>query len=134
MSVVCLEQGEWPDRAAYRGGHLDWELTSRKQWFWDPNARRLPQDFTVDMSESDVPTLGTYSGVGGSATLFNGVWPRLTPANFRSRSLSGYGDENLLPEDLRGRPRQNHLHDDHGRLRLLPLLQAHLVLRSQQSE
>ena len=99
MSVVCLEQGEWPDRAAYRGGHLDWELTSRKQWFWDPNARRLPQDFTVDMSESDVPTLGTYSGVGGSATLFNGVWPRLTPANFRSRSLSGYGDDWPLTYD-----------------------------------
>ena len=30
--VVCLEQGDWLDRADYPGNKLDWELKARKDW------------------------------------------------------------------------------------------------------
>ena len=42
FEVVCLEQGDWPDRAEYRGPELDWELSQRKQWSTSPNVRGLP--------------------------------------------------------------------------------------------
>lgn len=102
LSVVCLEQGEWPDRAAFRGGEPDWELTSMKQWSCDPNVRQSPADYAIDESDADV-TIANFNGVGGGTVLFNAVWPRMTPNNFRSRSVAGYGDdwpfgyEELLP-------------------------------------
>lgn len=103
MSVVCLEQGEWPDRSRFPGDKLDYELTSLKQWHFDPNVRQLPQDYPIDLSESELIGIGTFNGVGGSATLYGAIWPRLTPSNFRSRTLHGYGEdwpltyEELLP-------------------------------------
>ena len=93
MTVVCLEQGEWPDRARFPGDKIDYELTALKQWNWDPNVRRLRQDYPIDLSESELMGIGNFNGVGGSATLYGGIWPRLTPSNFRSRSLHGYGED-----------------------------------------
>lgn len=91
-TVVCLEQGDWPDRQSYRGSQLDWELTSRKQWNWNPNVRQHPQDYPIDLSESEVE-IGNFNGVGGSATLYGAIWPRFTPSNFRSRSQSGFAED-----------------------------------------
>ena len=34
-----------------------------------------------------------YSGVGGSTVLYAGDWPRLTPSDFRVRSLDGVADD-----------------------------------------
>ena len=103
MSVVCLEQGAWPDRTQFPGDKLDYELTSRKQWHFDPNVRQLPQDYPIDLSGSELIAVGNFNGVGGSATLYGAIWPRLTPSNFRSHTLHGYGEdwpvtyEELLP-------------------------------------
>src|SRR5262245_48995294 len=44
FKVVCLEQGEWLDRAEYPGNKLDWELKARKDWATSPNIRGLAQD------------------------------------------------------------------------------------------
>ena len=41
FKVVCLEQGEWLDRADYPGNKLDWELKARKDWATSPNIRGL---------------------------------------------------------------------------------------------
>ena len=41
-----------------------------------------------------------YSGVGGSTVLYAGDWPRLTPSDFRVRSLDGVADD--WPLTLRG--------------------------------
>jgi len=102
MSVVCLEQGEWPDKARYPGDKLDYELQALKQWNFDPNIRGLPQDYPIDLSESDLMAIGNFNGVGGSATLYGGIWPRMTPSNFRSRSLHGYAEDWPLDyEELR---------------------------------
>ena len=47
FGVVCLEQGDWHDKAEYRGAELDWELTMRKQWSTSPNIRGLPEDYPI---------------------------------------------------------------------------------------
>jgi choline dehydrogenase-like flavoprotein len=92
MDVLCLEQGEWPDRADYPGPKPDWELQAMKQWALDPNVRAGPADYPIDVSESDIVPL-MYSGVGGSTVLYAGDWPRLTPSDFRVRSLDGVADD-----------------------------------------
>jgi len=92
VSVVCLEQGGWPDPGSYRGSAPDWELTSRKQWTSNPNIRLGAADYPVDISASDM-SVGMYNGVGGGTVLFNAVWPRLLPEDFRTRSLEGVGDD-----------------------------------------
>jgi choline dehydrogenase-like flavoprotein len=92
LSVTCLEQGDWHDRSEYRGSSWDWELTARKQWASDPNVRHSPGDYFVDTSDSDMK-VGMFNGVGGGTVLFNAVWPRLTPADFRVRSQDGVADD-----------------------------------------
>ncbi len=102
LSVVCLEQGGWPDRTRFPGDKLDYELTTQKQWNFNPNVRNLPTDYPLDLSESDLLGIGNFNGVGGSATLYGGIWPRMTPSNFRSRSLHGYAEDwPLSYEELR---------------------------------
>ena len=39
MSVVCLEQGDWPDYSQAPSRHPDYELTAGQYWGWDPNVR-----------------------------------------------------------------------------------------------
>jgi choline dehydrogenase-like flavoprotein len=92
LSVVCLEQGDWPDRASYRGAEDDWELTARRQWSSAPNVRRAPADYPVDVSDSDLGVLN-FNGVGGGMILYAAQWPRLMPSDFRVRSLDGVADD-----------------------------------------
>ncbi|HUJ66691.1 MAG TPA: GMC family oxidoreductase, partial [Acidimicrobiales bacterium] len=92
LSVTCLEQGDWHHRSEYRGSSWDWELTARKQWTSDPNVRRNRGDYFVDTTDSDM-SVGMFNGVGGGTVLFNAVWPRLTPPDFKVRSLDGVADD-----------------------------------------
>lgn len=92
LSVVCLEQGDWPDRTRYRGGEADWELTATKKWSWDPNVRANPGDYPLDLDDCAV-RIATYNAVGGGTNLYNALWPRFTPNNFRSRTVAGYGED-----------------------------------------
>ena len=54
--------------------------------------RATPADYPIDVSASDIAPL-MYSGVGGSTVLYAGDWPRLTPSDFRVRSLDGVADD-----------------------------------------
>ena len=98
FSVVCLEQGDWHDKAEYPGNKLDWELTARKQWATSPNIRGLPEDYPVVEEDTPVSPL-MYSGVGGSMLIFAGAWPRMLPSDFRVRSLDGIADDWPLTYD-----------------------------------
>src|SRR5690606_22971055 len=40
MSVVCLEQGDWPDYANARADFDDYEVTADLHWGRNPNQRR----------------------------------------------------------------------------------------------
>ena len=92
IGVVCLEQGDWPDRAGFRGAEPDWELTARKQWSSSPAIRLAPSDYPVDVSHSDVGVLN-FNGVGGGTVLYAAQWPRLLPSDFRVRTLDGVADD-----------------------------------------
>jgi choline dehydrogenase-like flavoprotein len=101
VSVTCLERGEWSHASDYRGSERDWELTSRKQWSANPNVRSRVGDYAVDVSDSDM-SVGMYNGVGGGTVLYNAVWPRFLPADFKTKTLDGVGDDWPLDyEELR---------------------------------
>jgi choline dehydrogenase-like flavoprotein len=98
VSVVCLEQGDWPDYSKARAGHPDFELTAQRDWAWNPNARCAPGDYPIDDSESDAaPQL--WNGVGGGSVVYAGVWERNLPSDFRVRTLDGVGDDWPLTYD-----------------------------------
>jgi choline dehydrogenase-like flavoprotein len=92
MRVVCLEQGDWTDPAAYPGAGPDWELASRRRWTSSPNVRNLPADYPIDLDDSDM-VLGNYNGVGGGTVLYSAVWPRLLPSDFRMHHDFGIADD-----------------------------------------
>ena len=75
FGVVCLEQGDWLDRADYPGNKLDWELKARKDWATSPNIRGLPVDYPIVEEDTPVSPL-MYNAVGGSTIIFAGAWPR----------------------------------------------------------
>ena len=85
FGVVCLEQGDWLDRADYPGNKLDWELKARKDWATSPNIRGLAQDYPIVEDDTPVSPL-MYNAVGGSTIIFAGAWPRALPSDFRVRS------------------------------------------------
>jgi choline dehydrogenase-like flavoprotein len=92
FKVVCLEQGEWLDRADYPGNKLDWELKARKDWATSPNIRGLAQDYPIVEDDTPVSPL-MYNAVGGSTIIFAGAWPRAMPSDFHVRSLDGVADD-----------------------------------------
>jgi choline dehydrogenase-like flavoprotein len=90
--VVCLEQGEWPDRSAYPGATPEWEILAAKPWSSVPSVRNAPADYPVDLRQSDLGVLN-FNGVGGGTVLYAAQWPRMLPADFRVRSLDGVADD-----------------------------------------
>jgi choline dehydrogenase-like flavoprotein len=100
VKVLCLEQGQWPDRTRYPAPDAAYELLARKQWSGSPNVRGLPEDYPIDESDSDIAPL-MFNGVGGSTVLYAADWPRLLPSDFRVRTLDGVADDwPLRYEDL----------------------------------
>ena len=66
-----------------------------------------------------------YSGVGGSTVLYAGDWPRLTPSDFRVRSLDGVADDwPLTYEELEPALRPHRAPRRRGGLRGRPGLPA----------
>jgi len=101
LRVVTLEQGRWFDRAEFRGGEWDWELAAGKEWSSLVNVRRGPHDYPIDDAGSDMQILN-FNGVGGGTILYNAIWPRLLPENFRERSTFGVAEDWPLDyEELR---------------------------------
>ena len=92
FSVLCLEQGEWPDRTSFLGGTEEWELAGRQLWSSDPSIRKGPADYPVDLSESDVGVLN-YNGVGGGTVLYAAQWARLFPSDFIRWTTDGVADD-----------------------------------------
>jgi choline dehydrogenase-like flavoprotein len=92
VRVVCLEQGEWTDRATYPGAGDDAELRAARQWSSSPVLRASPADYPIDVSASDIGIVN-YNGVGGGTVLYNAQWPRMLPDDFRVRSVDGVADD-----------------------------------------
>lgn len=92
LSVVCLEQGDWPDRADYPGDKPEWELLAAKPWSSAPSVRNAPGDYPIDLAASDYGVLN-WNGVGGGSVLYNAQWPRMLPDDFRVRSVDGVAED-----------------------------------------
>jgi choline dehydrogenase-like flavoprotein len=92
VRVACLEQGTWPDYGKVRAEFDDFEVTAPRDWARDPNTRAAPTDYPVDETASDITPL-MWNGVGGSTVLYSAKWHRMTPSDFRVRSLDGVADD-----------------------------------------
>ena len=100
MSVVVLEQGDWPDYGKARANHDDFELTMGRHWASNPNRRQAPSDYPIEDSDSDISAV-LYNGVGGGTVIYAAHWQRNMPSDFRVRTLDGVGDDwPLTYEDL----------------------------------
>lgn len=92
LSVVCLEQGDWVNPSDFAANNPEWELLIQEHWSHDPNIRRLPSDYPVDVVDSDMSPV-MFNAVGGSSIYFGAEWPRLAPSDFRVKSLDGIADD-----------------------------------------
>lgn len=92
MSVVCLEQGEYPDYSQSRGEDPEFELTRDQYFSWNPNRRQAPSDYPINDAESDVSPL-MWNGVGGGSVIYAAAWHRFKPSDFRVRTLDGVADD-----------------------------------------
>lgn len=100
MSVVVLEQGDWPDYTKARAEHPDLELTAGRYWSGNPNRRRAPADYPIDDRESDIAAV-LYNAVGGGTVIYAAHWQRNLPSDFRVRTLDSVADDwPLTYEDL----------------------------------
>ncbi|PYI79591.1 MAG: GMC family oxidoreductase [Verrucomicrobia bacterium] len=100
LSVVALEQGDWPDYSKARAEHLDFELTAGHYWSGNPNRRQAPADYPIDDEESDIDAV-LYNAVGGGTVIYAAHWQRNMPSDFRVRTLDSVADDwPLTYEDL----------------------------------
>lgn len=91
ISVICLEQGDWPRYGARQAGN-DIPLSTLRELDGNPNRRRSPADYPVDDSDSDITAI-MWNGVGGGSTAYLAQWTRSLPSDFRARTLDGVGDD-----------------------------------------
>ena len=87
--IVCLEQGEWVERWQLPKARLDWEARARRLWAPNPDVRRWPADYPAQSVGPDAVDINLYNAVGGSTIGFYGNYWRLSPSDFRRRSLDG---------------------------------------------
>lgn len=92
MSVVCLDQGDWPDYSTSRNSGIEREVVGGHEWSPQPNVRDGIGDYPVDESDSDISPL-LWAGVGGSAMMYAAQWQRNMPSDFRVRSLDGVAQD-----------------------------------------
>jgi len=92
--VMCLEQGDWMNRAEYPSTRPDWEIQLRRGPFhFSPNVRRLPEDYPVVAAGGHPPDVLMFNAVGGSTIHYTGHFPRFHPSDFRVKSLDGVADD-----------------------------------------
>lgn len=85
IRVVCLEQGDWVPAADYPQFEDEWELEKLRRWNFNPNVRRLPEDYPV--TGETMPMM--FNGVGGSTLHYLAGWPRYRPSDFRRGTEHG---------------------------------------------
>jgi choline dehydrogenase-like flavoprotein len=98
LRIVCLERGDWVDRAAMPASRRDWQRSVLGAWSTSPNVRLAAAepspsaDYPVDDSASPIKPL-MWNGVGGSTINWAAHVPRLHPSDFKTKTLDGVGDD-----------------------------------------
>lgn len=92
LKVICLEQGDWQSPADYPGNRPEFELLLQRKWSWNPNTRKWPADYPMNLDDAEVTPI-MLAGVGGSSLLYGAQWMRLMPSDFRVKTLDGVADD-----------------------------------------
>jgi choline dehydrogenase-like flavoprotein len=92
FKVLCLEQGRWQTPTEYSTAFPDWEYRASTSFSFNPNVRRLDEDYPVNDSESDITPL-MFNAVGGSTVHWTAHTPRLHPSDFKVKTLDGVADD-----------------------------------------
>lgn len=92
MRILCLEQGPHLHDKDFPSRREDYELARYGDFSCDPNVRQLPQDYPINVEDSEIAPVN-FNAVGGSTINFLGHWPRFHPSDFRARSLDGVADD-----------------------------------------
>jgi choline dehydrogenase-like flavoprotein len=92
FDVVCIEQGHWQDASKYPTVESDYELRQMSSGSFNPNKRKLPEDYPVNVDDSAIEPV-MFNGVGGSTILWAAHTPRLHPSDFRVKTLDGVADD-----------------------------------------
>ncbi|WP_440709079.1 GMC family oxidoreductase [Herbiconiux sp. YIM B11900] len=90
--VVCLEQGRWIDTHEYTGTRDEYEMSTYGRWHSSSNVRAMPEDYPLNLADSDVSPV-MYNAVGGGSIHFGAYWHRYMPSDFKLRSLYGIADD-----------------------------------------
>jgi len=94
VKVVCLEQGGWIDPASMASAHLNYEShIMRGDFNWDPNTRKLPEDYPIEKEGDFNYKISMVNAVGGTTIHWQGHFPRFHPSDFRAKSLDGFADD-----------------------------------------
>ena len=91
MHIVCLEQGGWTNPTDYPTNHQDWQQQQAGAWAIDPNVRGRDTDYPINNDASPISVVN-FNGVGGSTVLYAAHFPRLSPSDFRVKTLDGVAD------------------------------------------
>ena len=92
FDVVCIEQGHWQDASKFPTTEPDYELRRMSSWSINPNKRKLPEDYPVNVNASAIEPV-MFNGVGGSTILWAAHTPRLHPSDFKVKTLDGVADD-----------------------------------------
>lgn len=92
MRIVCLEQGPHVHDKDFPSRREDYELARYGEFSCDPNIRQLPQDYPINVDNSEITPVN-FNAVGGSTINFLGHWPRFHPSDFRTKTLDGVGED-----------------------------------------
>ncbi len=92
MRILCLEQGPHLHDKDFPSQNDDYELSRYGAFSCDPNVRQLPQDYPINVDDSEISPVN-FNAVGGSTINFLGHWPRFHPSDFRTRTLDGVADD-----------------------------------------
>ena len=68
MRIVCMEQGDWMNPAAYPTSGRDWEARQLGDFAISPNRRGRDTDYPINEDNSPIK-VGNFNGVGGSTIL-----------------------------------------------------------------
>lgn len=99
--VVVLEQGDWVPPESMPKSHADWEVRGRRHWNASPALREAEVDYPVTNLGEDPVDCFFYNAVGGSTIGFGGMYWRLQPSDFRTRTLDEFGvDWPIAYDDL----------------------------------
>ncbi|MFD5277590.1 GMC family oxidoreductase [Pseudarthrobacter sp. NPDC058362] len=92
LRVRILEQGGSIDATLRERSQQSHELLAAADFAPTEKLRQAAADYPVDDTDSDMRPL-MWNGLGGSAALYAGAYPRLKPSDFRVRSLDGVADD-----------------------------------------